>query len=189
MVRGSKGLSSLLTVSILSCMSVAAQVGPTLAAVGYQDPQWQMVAPGQVITFFITGATIVLPHSGNQDAVVGASRLPLPTSLAGFSLGLSQLGSGLIPLPPYSMGPILLPIFSIEQTNRCIAAQTPDCLVTAITVEILPDLQMPLSLNLNNSITEVTIMQHGLPGSQFSLAVLPARMRQLLYRPSGNRGQ
>jgi uncharacterized protein (TIGR03437 family) len=163
----------LLLVLLSSYIPASAQSAPALTAVGYQDPRLLIVAPGQVITFFITGASIVLPHPDNQDAMVTADQLPLPTSLAGFSVGLSQLGFELIPLPPFSMGPILLPIFSIEQTNHCLNAQTPDCFVTAITVEILPELQMPIGLNLTNYTTVVTVMENGVAGNQFGVSVLP----------------
>lgn len=161
----------LLVVLTLGCLPAVAQTGATLAAVGYQDPQWLIVAPGQVITLFITGASIVLPQPTAQDPAVGAGQLPLPTSLAGFSLEILQLSGGEVPLYPFLSGPVLLPLFSVEQTNHCLSAQSPGCIVTAITAEIPPDLRTELG-DIGIA-TTLTILQNGVPGNPFSLSVLP----------------
>ena len=174
----------------LGCLCAAAQTGVTIAAVGYQDPQWLIVAPGQVVTIFFSGATIVLPRTGALDAVIGATELPLPTTLAGFAVGLSQLCDNLMPLPGFSSGPLLLPIFSVEQANHCIGpTQAADCTLTAITVEVLPGLQVPSGLTPFSPTTTLTIMQDGMANNEFAVSVLPVNPHVLTLCDSSYMGR
>jgi len=163
---GSGLLARLLLLGALCPPAMLAQAGATLASVGYQGPRPAVVAPGQVITLFVTGATIILPRANlYEDAVITADRLPLPTSLGGFSAAISQS-------PPFSSGPVLLPIFSVAQSDNCPEAQTSDCMVTALTVQMPAGLQWPRTLAPGPT-TAITILQNGVPGDAFSLVVYP----------------
>jgi hypothetical protein len=101
--------------------------GQTLTGVGYGAPTVIRVFPGQVVPLLVTGLQTVL-----SGGAVNADHVPLPTTLAGISVTLSQ--------PPTSYSR-LLPIFSIRQFNHCSVsvstgsspAPSADCLLTAIT--------------------------------------------------------
>src|SRR5437879_4459410 len=97
--------------------------GQTLVGTSYDDPSVVRVAPGHVVPLVVTGLKTVLPAG-----TVKAQRIPLPTSLAGISVMLSQT-------PQYSRS---LPLVSIDQFNHCANSndRSPDCLLTAITVQI-----------------------------------------------------
>lgn len=104
--------------------------GITLAGSGYSDPTVIKVAPGQITTFFVTGLKTILP-SGS----VSATSIPLPASLAGISVTFNQPG-------PKSYTAALL---ALKQLPACVGggssatsppSPTPDCLITAITVQV-----------------------------------------------------
>ena len=114
--------------------------GITLAGTGYADPSVIRVAPGQITTLFVTGLKTVLSTSP-----VNANTVPLPTMLAGISVTLNQTTP--------------IPLLSIQQMPVCNAVPpvpppplsspppslppSPDCLITAITVQIPFDLPLP----------------------------------------------
>ena len=105
--------------------------GPTLVGSGYADPTIT-VAPGQVVTFYISGLKTVLP----QPRSVKAQGLPLPTKLAGISATIVQT-------TPDASFPV--PLFSVDQINMCADPNTAasDCLLTAATVQIPFELFVP----------------------------------------------
>ncbi len=110
--------------------------GPTLAGTGYSNPSIIKVAPGQVTTLFVTGLKTVLPSEPMR-----ATALPLPTTLVGVSVTLSQNGQQ----------PAAIPLLSLQQIPVCnngdgqpsASGSTPDCLITAITVQIPFELVLP----------------------------------------------
>lgn len=88
---------------ILGALFLSLSYGQTLATIGYDDPSVLPVAPGQVVSLFVTGMQTVL--STRQQATA----LPLPTTLAGISVTLNQSAAG---------AAIQLPIFAIQQFSR-----------------------------------------------------------------------
>jgi uncharacterized protein (TIGR03437 family) len=139
--------------------------GQTLIGVGYQDPTVVRVAPGQVVPLLMTGLQTIL-----SGGAVNADHVPLPTSLAGISVTLSQ------PPNSYSRN---LPIFSIRQFNHCPASVAPTsaCLLTAITVQIPFDISVPNPLVVSpindQPGTVATIFENGNPSKAFVLSPVP----------------
>ncbi len=110
--------------------------GPTLAGAGYSNPSIIRVAPGQITTLFVTGLKTVLPSQP-----IKATSLPLPTMLAGISVTLSQNGQQPAPIPLLSVQQI--PICSNGDVPPPQSGVTPDCFITAITVQIPFELLLP----------------------------------------------
>ena len=110
--------------------------GPTLAGAGYSNPSIVRVAPGQIATLFVTGLKTVL-----SSQPVKATSLPLPTRLAGISITLSQNGQQPSPIPLLSVQQ--MPICSNADVAPPPSGVTPDCVITAITVQIPFELLLP----------------------------------------------
>jgi hypothetical protein len=102
--------------------------GMTVVGAGYSAPSIIRVAPGQITTFFVTGLQTVLSQR------VAATSLPLPATLAGISVALNQPGPKSYPAP----------LLAVQQTSVCndggsppsSPSRTPNCFITAITVQI-----------------------------------------------------
>jgi uncharacterized protein (TIGR03437 family) len=93
-----------------------------------------VIAPGQVTTLSVVGSSVVLPEDSYGYAVVQTSQVPLPTTLAGFTVSIGQEPTG------YSAS---LPIFSVNQENICLPLQqTPACVQTLLVVQIPIDLEI-----------------------------------------------
>jgi hypothetical protein len=139
--------------------------GQTIIGVGYRDPTVIPVSPGQVVPLVVTGLQTVL-----SGGAANADHVPLPATLAGISVRLSQ------PPTSYSRS---LPIFSIRQFNHCPASASPSsaCLLTAITVQIPFDISVPnpLVASLINTQpgTIATILENGNPSKAFVLSPVP----------------
>lgn len=119
---------------IFSCFPLAAQSNITLAGSQYSFQPGIRVAPGQVLTLLLTGLKTVLPATASAQR---ATSLPLPTSLAGISVALTQTNAA----------NRLLPLFALQQIDQCssLAGNMPDpsCLVTALTIQIPFDVPLP----------------------------------------------
>ena len=104
---------------IVFCLSVAAASAQNGAVVGagYHTFAPVLVAPGQVITVFVTGI-------GNVTQKYSAGSLPLPITLGGISASLSELG-------PIIAAPILA-VFPFSAWLNNIALQ-PCGTITAVT--------------------------------------------------------
>ncbi len=129
------------TVFLFAAISAAAfaQTGPTLSGAGYVNPVPVRVAPGQIVTFFVSGLTTVLA------APVKAGQIPLPTSLGGISATLYQanLLDPLIVALPVSL-------LSVDQVNACTpVTATPACLITAVTAQVPFEMRAPNPLAAN----------------------------------------
>lgn len=126
-----------------------------------------LIAPGQVITFGLTGVQSRLPPRG-----MVADAFPLPTSLQGFSAVLRQTRQD------YSA---VLPILSISQVNHCAdeAATSLECLTTQLTVQIPYDIHGSppgAGIPLDIGPTELTIIEGGRESRSFSLFPVPDRV-------------
>ena len=116
----------LLRISICAMLANLAPLlaqNPILMAAGYANSTPIRVAPGQVITLYVSGTKTILP---TESSVVKATAVPLPITLAGFSVNVQQ-GTNTYPAP----------LFSVQQTPVCEGnRQSPDCIVTALTVQV-----------------------------------------------------
>ena len=114
---------------IVFCISVAAafaQGGGAVVGAGYHTFAPVSVAPGQVITVFVTGI-------GNVAQKYSAGNLPLPTTLGGISATLNELGVITAATP-------ILAVFPFSACKNNLAPQ-PCGTITAVTLQIPFELQ------------------------------------------------
>ncbi len=91
-----------------------------VVAAGYESPTPVLIAPGQIITFFIHGI------GSSLTAPIRASTIPLPKSLGGISAILG----------PFQPEPAV-PILAVEPIGTCNSTDTSGCSsFTAVTVQI-----------------------------------------------------
>src|ERR1035441_5954113 len=141
--------------------------GPTLVGAGYANPTQVQVAPGQIATLFVSGLKTVLSQP------LRATSLPLPNSLGGISVTVSPLSG-----PSY-----LVPLLAVQQMPVCGNADadappppppsspTPECVITAITVQIPYEI-VPLRLGSDNSINpsvNVVVTENGSASKTFTI--------------------
>jgi hypothetical protein len=124
------------------------QTVPVIIGGGYRNPDTFQVAGGQVITIFLRAAQTLLPlysPVGIEYRFMIADSVPLPTSLAGFSARVELNIGGSIGNPTPA------PIFAVQQLPICLDTRldppqvpaTPECWVTAITLQIPFSVQPP----------------------------------------------
>ena len=139
--------------------------GPTLVGAGYANPTQVQVAPGQIATLFVSGLKTVLSQP------LRATSLPLPNSFGGISVTVSPLSG-----PSY-----LVPLLAVQQMPVCGNADappppppsspTPECVITAITVQIPYEI-VPLRLGSDNSINpsvNVVVTENGSASKTFTI--------------------
>jgi hypothetical protein len=125
---------NLVCLGIMSLAAVSAQTTILMSA-GYTTPTPIQVAPGQVITLYISGTKTVLPL---QSPSIRATTIPLPTTLGGFSVTVRQ-GNNMYAAP----------LLSVAQTPNCTDANrlSPQCIITGLTIQIpfdITPMQYPL---------------------------------------------
>ena len=139
--------------------------GPTLVGAGYANPTQVQVAPGQIATLFVSGLKSVLSQP------LRATSLPLPNSLGGISVTVSQLSSPSYPVP----------LLAVQQMSVCgnagaspppsASSPTPECVITAITVQIPYEI-VPLQLGSDKSINpnvNVVVTENGSDSKTFTI--------------------
>jgi len=141
------------------------QTPSVVTSVGYSNPAPVAVAPGQVITLFAYTKTKLA-----QPIVATGS--PLPATLGGFSVSLSQT---------FSTDAIPVPILSVAPAQTCSAVVPEACTAyTAITVEVpfelVPNVQR--SRLPENSAT-LTISDNGDSGEPIALQPVSDRIHIL----------
>ena len=110
------------TTAVPQCAAAFAQGGGAVVGAGYHTFAPTSVAPGQVITVFVTGI-------GNVTQKYSAGSLPLPITLGGISATLNE--SGVITAAA--------PILAVFPSSAClanIAAPQPCGTITAVTLQI-----------------------------------------------------
>lgn len=152
-------------VMMFTAVAALGQGGITLVDAGYTAPTPIRVAPGQIVTFRLTGLKTVLPATA---PIQRASSVPLPTSLAGISATLTQT---------VSTTSEQLPLFAVQQFNNCgmadSSSQSPDCMITALTVQIPFDLSVPNPLVEAPVVRTATIIIRESGESSRSFLVIP----------------
>jgi hypothetical protein len=170
-----KRMGSIGAVILIASLTASGQTGPTLIGAGYNLPALRL-APGQITTLFVTGLKTVL-----QSGFINATTVPLPTTLGGISVMLN----------PNSFVASPVPLLSVQQTAVCYSGtssepdgSTPDCVITAITV------QMPVSLGLviydpntgtstTQPATVLVISENGTPSKVFSVIPMSDKLHVL----------
>ena len=126
--------------------------GTTLVGAGYSIPTNIRVAPGQIIKLFISGTKTVLPP---QSRIQRATTVPLPTTVAGFSVNIQQ-----------GAHTYAAPLLSVEQVSTCADPNSslPECFITALMMQIPFEIvttqppqvaaQLPGNLIVNDNGTE-----------------------------------
>lgn len=119
---------------LLSVMGLSAQTSGGVISLGTPYPK-VTISPGQIAALSFTGASTILPlDSQLQIGLIQASKLPLPTSLGGFSATINQGPNGYL---------ATLPLFSVSQSNICDPPETaPACVLTLMKVQIPVDLEI-----------------------------------------------
>jgi hypothetical protein len=150
--------------ALIVCGTLGAQSDIALVGAGYVNPIPVRVAPGQVVTFFLTGMKTVLPPPFRAER---APSVPLPKSLAGISATIHQSG-------PNTW--LEAPIFSVDQINTCgdTTDASPNCLLTAVTLQVPFELvpRNPLNMSPLDLIgtTEISFTENGETGKSFRLS-------------------
>jgi hypothetical protein len=147
----------------LALCQALGQTGPTIVGPAYAlfGPGF---APGQIVTFQVTGLKTVLA------APVHANVVPLPLVLSGISVRVNQYAIA-------GDSSFAVPLSSIVQTNVCGQDQTdttPDCLVTSITLQLPFELAfMPFNLPDPNVVyrTELVITENGVSSKGFKMGM------------------
>jgi hypothetical protein len=140
---------------VVAVRSVSAQT-PALMGSGYAPPVPFRVAPGQLVTLYVSGTRTVLPE---ESRVVSATAVPLPAALAGFSVNLRQGGN------TYAA-----PLFSVAQTTACAGSTAPSsgCIVTALTLQIPFELvAFPPGVEAPELLTEISVIDGGIESAHF----------------------
>ena len=140
--------------------------GAILTGVGYADPTRILVAPGQITTLFVVGLSL------NLDNPLLATTLPLPTSLGGISVTVSQAGHT-----------FLAPLLGVQQLTLCNVgtggtAPPGDCVLGAITLQVPWELSSGPNGNISSS-AEVVVSQDGNASNMFTVLVAPDNLHVL----------
>lgn len=113
---------------------IIAQPAIAVAGGGYRNPAVFRVAPGQVISVFVNGVKTLLPlQTGTGQRIQRATSVPLPTSLAGYSVRIQQ-GTRTFDLPVFSVQQV--PLCSNIDQGSALPSDNPACWMTDITVQI-----------------------------------------------------
>jgi uncharacterized protein (TIGR03437 family) len=155
---------------LLSAVAAWAQ-SPTVYALGNPYPKITL-SPGQVTTLSLTGAPTILPLDSNGgNPHITASVIPVPTSLAGFSASLST---------QFELTAHSLPILSVYQMSICgPKPQTPDCVLTLLTVQIPSDVYLPPFPFGPFRPTTVGVLDHGVEVVNFTVSTQPVTVHIL----------
>jgi len=115
-----------LLLGLCSLLPLAAQTGASLVNATYSQPAPLVVAPGQIVTLFFRG---VAPRADGSLRTETATTVPLPVTLSGLSLRISQPGLA---------APASVPILSVLQNSECGSTgnNSPACLLTAMRIQI-----------------------------------------------------
>lgn len=127
-----------------------------------------MVAPGQIVTLFFRG---VSPLPGGVARSGDAKTVPLPTTLAGLSMKISQSGLA---------SPLAVPIVSVRQDKDCDAGST-ECFITSTRVQIPFELPASSTPRLGSEGVKV-------PDAELTLEADGQASRSFLLRPVSENG-
>jgi len=159
-MRKTSLLLDLVTFTVVSLATVSAQT-PILMKAGYSAPTPIPVAPGQVITLYISGTKTVLPP---QNQSIRAATTPLPATLGGFAVTVRQ-GNKTYPAP----------LLSVAQTPNCTDANqtSPDCITTALTLQIPFEIaSVSVLIQAAQTPGDLSVNDNGTESGHFPIAVI-----------------
>ena len=161
---------------LLTSSVLFGQTGATLEGAGYSAPPPLEVAPGQVITLFFHG---IGPMANGSLRSAEAGSTPLPATLAGLSLRVSQSQAAASDVP----------IFAVRQENDFTNSQSIDstCLLTALKVQIPFELAGDVTTTTGpgtvtvvySPVAQLTLSVDGQASRTFQLQPLPANPHML----------
>lgn len=130
----------------------AAQPAPMVTIATYVDPIDLHLAPGQITTLYVTGA-LGLP------VIERASGLPLPATLAGFSVNFREfIDSDTHPASILAV---------VGRASGCpvqALASNPPCGTVAITIQVPTDLTFQTPVPNANRVNQIIVSQNGVSG-------------------------
>jgi uncharacterized protein (TIGR03437 family) len=157
-----KRLHLALWLAVVVFLRLPARAQVTVVGSKYAPQRGLQVAPGQVVTVLLTGLKTVFPASA---PVQRATTVPLPTQLAGISAAVQQTGTS----------SRALPVLAVQQIDQCAltdnSAPTPDCVVTALSVQIPSDLVVPNPLAESPFVlvSQLMISENGATSRSFNI--------------------
>jgi uncharacterized protein (TIGR03437 family) len=166
----------------LSVVAVA-QSGPTLVGTGYTFPG-RIIAPGQIVRLQITGLNTVLaspftPYSQKATSV------PLPTTMAGISVQVTQYVTANLGIPSTAVGPFALPILALSQESFCLlGSSSPACLITVVTVQI-PTLLRPSGTDIGPTL--LVISENNIDSATVYMSVRSDQIHVITGADNGSR--
>jgi hypothetical protein len=156
-----------LLVGLGALCTTFAQNAAFLTTAGYSAPAPQQVAPGQVMTFFFHG---IAPLPGGSLRSAQATTVPLPATLAGLTLRLTQ----------GQASPVAVPIFAVRQESDCDTGQdlSPACLLTLVKLQIPFEIAADVASSgpatpVLAPLAQLTIEVDGQAGRTFPLQPVP----------------
>jgi hypothetical protein len=135
--------------------------GMTLVGSGYTNPASIRVSPGQIIKVFVSATKTVLPP---QSRLQRATTVPLPKTLAGFSVSIRQ-----------GDNTFAAPLLAVEQTPVCTDANasSSDCFRTALTVQVPFEITViQLGQMAPQLPGDLIVNDNGMESKRFSIALL-----------------
>lgn len=148
--------SAKFAIIIASVSILGAQSGPGVASAGYRVPSRIEVAPGQIVTLFVTNMKV------KQSGV--ATGLPLPTTLAGISVSMTYNDPGPVPVPILVVVPVI--------DSGCAPADevplnvTNPCGVVAVTIQV-PYFRVIGGVTGPNPL-QLIVSENGVPGPRLA---------------------
>src|SRR5579863_6702593 len=145
---------------VLSGVLVSAQPSAVIGSAGYSAPVPVKVAPGQILTFFVSG------FGAGLTAKVSADGFPLPNILAGISATLYELSQ-----PPLAGEAV--PLLAVSPMNSCGGIIVPvQCTpLAAVTVQIPFGIRTASAVSPIPPPATLTISESG--GSSASISLSP----------------
>jgi uncharacterized protein (TIGR03437 family) len=153
-------LATFLAAAFLATATLSAQPAAAIAGAGYSAPIPVKIAPGQILTFFVSGI------GAGLTTKVSANGFPLPSTLAEISVTLNELSQ-----PPLAAETV--PLLAVSPLTSCdgIIVTVPCTPLAAVTVQI------PFGIRTMSAVSPIpppatlTISENG--GSSATISLSP----------------
>src|SRR5262249_9558856 len=150
-------------VAFVTSSSAYAQSGAVLTGAGYAKPAPFSVAPGQLMTLFFRG---IGPLPDGTLRAGDAKTTPLPDTVAGISLSVSQAGLD---------AALHVPVVAVRQEKDCEAASA-ECYLTSVRLqvpfEVIASIPGPGGFQAPDA--EVKVTTDGQPSRSFAIRPVSA---------------
>lgn len=153
-------------VMLFGASILVAQSGASVVGAGYTDPSHIAIAPGQVITLFLTNVKGAVPFNQTANA------LPLPTQMAGLSVTLRVFKN---------IEPIPAPIVGVQQRVTGCSGTAPEvmttdtCRIVGLTIQVPTGFSLPLPFSTPeaNRLQQLVVSENGVPGPPIAFYLYP----------------